>query len=147
MLTRRALFQATAAAGITAAIGPETTRPHAALLAWARAPGKSTALTFADLLRAEATLNAANVPRFGGYTMFLQPDQHEEVTLDSLTVNAPYRVRETAWSLMLHERRRQKMGKRGHVTAAEVFARVAEGHDYPATVTIPAGVRVEVSAA
>ena len=64
MLTRRALFQATAAAGITAAVGPETTKPHAALFAWARAPGKSTAFTFADLLRAEATLKAANVPRF-----------------------------------------------------------------------------------
>lgn len=64
MLTRRALFQATAAAGITAAVGPEVAKPHAALIAGARAPGKSTAFTFADLLRAEATLKDANVPRF-----------------------------------------------------------------------------------
>lgn len=151
MLTRRALFQATAAAGITAAVGPEAVRGSLPAEFFAASAGtmvaSPSAFTFADLLRAEAMLNAANVPRFGEYTMFLQPDQHEEVTLDSLTVNAPYRVRETAWSLMLHERRRQKMGKRGHVTAAEVFARVAEGHDYPATVTIPAGVQIEVSAA
>lgn len=131
MLTRRALFQATAAAGITAAVGPAPTSP-------------TDALTFADLLRASAMLDAQNVPRFGdcNYRMVLQPDQYEEVALDSLTVNAPYRVRTTAWSLMLHERRRQKMGKRGHVTAAEVFARVSEGHDYPATVAIPAGVQI-----
>ena len=128
MLTRRALFQATAAAGITAAVGPAPAPPL-------------DAFTFADLLRAEAMLNAANVPRFGGYTMFLQPDQREEITLDSITTDAPYRVRETAWSLMRHERRRQKMGKRGHVTAAEVFARVSEGHDCPATVAIPFGIR------
>lgn len=64
MLTRRALFQATAAAGITAAVGPDVAKPHAALFAWARAPGKSTAFTFADLLRAEAKLKAANVPPF-----------------------------------------------------------------------------------
>lgn len=64
MLTRRALFQAATAAGITAAVGPEATKPHAALVTWARAPGKSTAFTFADLLRAEATLKDANVPRF-----------------------------------------------------------------------------------
>lgn len=66
MLTRRALFQATAAAGITAAVGPEVpaAKSPTALLTWARAPGKSTAFTFADLLRAEAMLNAANVPRF-----------------------------------------------------------------------------------
>jgi hypothetical protein len=92
-------------------------------------------------------LDAQNVPPFGGYTMFLQPDQHEEVTLDSLTVNAPYRVRETAWSLMSHERRRQKMGKRGHVTAAEVLARVSEGLDYPATVTIPTNLPIGVAGA
>jgi hypothetical protein len=134
MLTRRALFQATAAAGITAAVGP------------APAPAQDV-LTFADLLRASEMLDAQNVPRFGGYTVFLQPDQYEEMALNSLTVNATYRVQETAWSLMRHERRRQEMGKRGRVTAAEVFARVSEGHDYPATVTIPAGVRVEVSAA
>lgn len=45
------------------------------------------------------------------------------MTLDSLTMNATYRARETAWSLMRHERRREDMGKRGHVTAGEVLER------------------------
>lgn len=63
MITRRALFQATAAAGIAAAVGPAPVA-RAALSAWARAPGKSTALTFVDLLHAEARLKAANVPAF-----------------------------------------------------------------------------------
>jgi len=147
MLTRRALFQATAAAGITAAVGPETTKPHAALFAWARAPGKSTAFTFADLLRAEAMLNAANVPRFGGYTMFLQPDQYEDVTLDSLTINAPYRVRETAWSLMRHERRRQKMGNFKRPPPLVSLPRLAPRLDYPATVTIPTNLPIGVAGA
>ncbi len=127
MITRRNLFRAAAGASIAAAVGAPPVPAQA-----------SDALTFADLLRAERTLSEQNIPAFGGqYRMFLQPKQAEDVTLDSLTMNATYRVRETAWSLMRHERRREGMGKRGHATAAEIFARVAEGHDYPATVPIP----------
>jgi hypothetical protein len=68
MLTRRALFQATAAAGITAAVGPEVVRGSLPAEFFAASAGamvaSPSAFTFADLLRAEATLNAANVPRF-----------------------------------------------------------------------------------
>lgn len=132
MITRRNLFEAAAGAGIAAAVGPTVPLPPAVT----RDAG---VLTFAVLLHAARLLNDANVPRFNSahYHMSLHPKQTEEVALDSLTMNATYRVRETAWSLMRHERRRESMGKRGHVTAAEVFARLAEGHDYPATVPLP----------
>ncbi len=126
-ITRRDLFRAAAATGIAAVVGPAITAPS------------PDVFSVADLLRAEAILNAHAVQHFGGglYTIFLHPKSAEDITLDSLTVNATYRVRETAWSLMRHERLREDMGKRGHVTAADVFARVAEGYAEPVALPFP----------
>lgn len=114
MITRRNLFRASLASGIALAVDASAT---------VEAP--ADVLTFADLQRAAAMLRSQNVPVFGGqYRMFLHPIQREEITLDGITAKATYRARATAWSLMLHERRRQAMGKRGHVTAEEVARRV-----------------------
>lgn len=113
MLTRRNMFRGSLGLGLAAGLGTTPpAKPH-------------DALTVDDILRATAMLRENNVPRFGGdgYRMFLHPNAAEDVALDNLTMDASYRVRETAWSIMQHERRRQAMGKRGHVTATECLAR------------------------
>ena len=113
LITRRNLFRASLASGVALATG---------VPAAPEAP--SDVLTLADLQRAAAMLSAQRVPAFGGqYRMSLHPVQREDVALDGLTMGATYRERATAWSLMFHERRRQAMGKRGHVTAEEVARR------------------------
>jgi hypothetical protein len=74
---------------------------------------------------AVAALDRQSVPLFGSYLTFLSPEAAEEVALDNLTMGASYRVRETAWSIMRHERRRKALGRRGHVTAQECIDRAA----------------------
>ena len=113
MITRRNLFRAGVATGIAATVGAAPTAEHV--------------FTRAMLQDAVATLDRNAVRAFDNYRIFLPPRAAEEVSLIEMTDGASYRVRETAWSLMCHERRREEMGKRGHVTAAEVFARAAEG--------------------
>lgn len=148
MISRRNFFRAAASAGLAAVVGPEASRgtlpPE--FFDTTSAALSGDVLTFADIQRAEAMLNEHNAPPFadGHYRMFLHPIAAEDIALDSMTINASYRVRETAWSLMQHERRREAMGKRGHVTAAEVFARVAEKPVEP--VAVACGVVIETCA-
>lgn len=130
-ITRRNLFRGAVASGIAAVVGPEA--PHRILPpeffdVAASLTASKDVLTLEDLLKADRLLKEQHVsPRSDGrYHVVLHPVAAEDVSLDCLTINASYRVREAAWSLMRHERRRQDMGKRGHVTAAEVFARVME---------------------
>src|ERR1700749_498424 len=124
-ITRRDLFRVAAATGIASVFGVPESSPV-------------DVFTLADLLNAERIMNEHAACPFGVgcYRIFVHIVAREDITLGSLTFNASYRVRETAWSLMRHERCRETMGKRGHVTAEEMFARVAESHVDPMPVPV-----------
>lgn len=121
--TRRAFLGGAIGAGITSVIGVPALP----------APSTSGVFCLADLQRAVAMLSANNIPappwivlhpKVAADLEIAKRRWAEDEALAKWQRGATYRARLTAGSLMAHERHREALGKRGHVTADEVVARV-----------------------
>jgi hypothetical protein len=85
----------------------------------------SDSFTRADLERATAALRASNAPPVGGYRVFMNPQQVEDVAFIGLAGELrAWRERATAGAIFEHEKRRAWLGRRAWpVTAEEAVSR------------------------
>ncbi len=85
----------------------------------------SDTFTINDILRAAEQLKKNEFPPStdGTYAFHLSSEQMAELRIEFYPW-ATYRDRAQAWSLLVHERRRRQLGKRGPVTGKEIIVRV-----------------------